>query len=160
MNTEPKPIPKVQHAEIERMQTLHHPTRVIIPFDEDNNFAATEVYIIQGKQGSINAASNEALGRLCSLLLRSIPYELAFEILTKQLQGIASGETSWEDGVMLRSSPDAISRALNNFEKRRQLKLQELQDEHKFVSLIAGNPCLPNVGLSNANDEAICESAP
>ena len=74
-----------------------------------------EVFISIGRSGKSVTAKAEAIGRLCSLLLRS---DVPVEQIIKQLDGI-SGENMIADGdSVTKSLPDAVAKVLHELYKK------------------------------------------
>jgi ribonucleoside-diphosphate reductase alpha chain len=87
-----------------------------ITINEDEN-GLCEIFTTIGKAGGNAAAQSEAISRLISLALRSgiDPYAIV-----KQLKGISGPNPTWEDGRLIRSTPDAIGKALDDYLKHRE----------------------------------------
>ena len=90
----------------ERVRTGHGNTFVTINLDQDNQ--PFEVFTTLGKAGSCDSAHLEAIARLVSLALRS---GVPAEEIVDQLQGITCHPV-WDQGVMVRSVPDALAQVL------------------------------------------------
>ncbi len=73
-----------------------------------------EVFAQLGKAGGCAASQTEAISRLVSLALRS---GIELEAVLKQLRGIRCPSPSWQDGGIVLSCPDAISRAIEKYLK-------------------------------------------
>lgn len=134
------PIPPAPHSKkhrpvvvqgiTSRVRTGHGNTYVTINFDEQGN--PFEVLIILGKAGSCDAANMEAIGRLISLALRNgIPAE---EIID-QLQGITCHPV-WDQGELVRSSPDAVALALKHHTKERPKEPTQTADTEFQLPLV------------------------
>jgi ribonucleoside-diphosphate reductase alpha chain len=81
-----------------------------------------EVFCSIGKSGYSTMADAEAIGRLCSLALRSgIP---ATEVAS-QLKGIGGSEPTFHNGSLIHSIPDAIAQVLENHTGRVEFKRQD-----------------------------------
>lgn len=82
-----------------------------------------EVFCSIGKSGYSTMADAEAIGRLCSLALRSgIP---ATEVAS-QLKGIGGSEPTFHNGSLIHSIPDAIAQVLENHTGKVNFKRQDL----------------------------------
>ena len=90
----------------ERVRTGHGNTFVTINLDQDNQ--PFEVFTTLGKAGSCDSAHLEAIARLVSLALRS---GVPAEEIVDQLQNITCHPV-WDQGVMVRSVPDALAQVL------------------------------------------------
>jgi len=73
-----------------------------------------EVFAQLGKAGGCAASQTEAISRLVSLALRG---GIDIEAILKQLRGIRCPSPSWQDGGIILSCPDAISRAVEKYLK-------------------------------------------
>ncbi len=96
----------------------------------EDDYGLCEVFTSLGKSGGNAAAQSEAIGRLISLALRS---GIDIQALIKQLKGITSANPVWHEGDLIRSTPDAIGRALERYAANHEGKQQELSldDEKK-----------------------------
>lgn len=90
----------------ERVRTGHGNTYVTINYDQEKQ--PFEVFTTLGKAGSCDSANLEAITRLVSLALRS---GVLAEDIVDQLQGITCHPV-WDQGVMVRSGPDALAQVL------------------------------------------------
>ena len=90
----------------ERVRTGHGNTFVTINLDQDSQ--PFEVFTTLGKAGSCDSAHLEAIARLVSLALRS---GVPAEEIVDQLQNITCHPV-WDQGVMVRSVPDALAQVL------------------------------------------------
>lgn len=107
---------KIPRPFITRGPTVRKKTNcgsLYITLNRDNTHGTFEVFAHLGKQGSCQAASNEALTRMISLSLRySVPVE---EIIT-QLRGIKCPHgISFPKEEATASCPDAIARVLEEY---------------------------------------------
>jgi len=103
---EPRERPQKIHGTTERVRTGHGNMYVTINVDEDNK--PFEVFGTLGKAGGCDSAQLEAISRLVSLALRS---GIDPHIVIDQLRGITCCP-AWDDGTLVRSSPDALALAL------------------------------------------------
>jgi ribonucleoside-diphosphate reductase alpha chain len=104
----PRERPVTMLGVTERIRTGHGNTYINITFDESNR--PFELFTTLGKAGSCDSANLEAVSRLVSLALRSgVPVTQIVE----QLQGITCHPV-WDQGVQIRSAPDAVAMALRN----------------------------------------------
>ena len=106
----PAPRPRVLHGFTQRYSTGHGAAYITI--NTDPRGSPFELFTAIGKAGGCDAALLEATSRLVTLALRSgvIPDEII-----SQLSGITCCPV-YDHGVMIRSAPDAIARALRIFE--------------------------------------------
>ena len=102
----PRERPLQMHGMTERVRTGHGNTYITINFDEENR--PFEVFTTLGKAGSCDSANLEAISRLVSLALRS---GIRADQVIEQLQGITCHPV-WDQGVQVRSAPDAVALAL------------------------------------------------
>ena len=90
---------------------------VFVTLNENDRQAPFEVFLNTGKCGSDLSADGEAIGRLCSLLLRipsPVPELERIELIIRHLLGIGgSRDASVAAGV--RSIPDALASALSQY---------------------------------------------
>jgi len=102
----PRQRPSVVKGVTERIRTGHGNVYITINFDESGR--PFEVFATLGKAGGCDSAQLEAISRMASLSLRSgiDPMEVV-----EQLRGITCCP-AWDDGVLVRSTPDAVALAL------------------------------------------------
>ena len=98
--------PRVVEGVTERFRTGHGNMYVTVNFDERGK--PFEIFVNLGKAGGCDSAQLEAVSRLASMALRSgiDPAEIIYN-----LNGITCCP-SWDDGVQIRSAPDAIAKML------------------------------------------------
>ena len=102
----PRDRPRTISGVTGRVRTGHGNMYVTVNFDDAGK--PFEVFANQGKAGGCDSAQIEAVSRLISLALRSgIPAEAIID----QMQGITCC-TAWDDGVNVKSGPDAIALTL------------------------------------------------
>lgn len=100
--------PKILEGFTQKVQTGVGTLYVTINEQNEKPF---EIFLKVGKSGGENSAYSEAIGRLASLSLRSgIPI---FGII-KTLKDISGSEFVWDEGVLIKSVPDALSKVLEN----------------------------------------------
>jgi len=116
----PRLRPLVTHGYTE--QILTGDGTLYVTLNEDD-YGLCEVFTSLGKSGGNAAAQSEAIGRLISLALRS---GIDIQALIKQLKGITSANPVWHEGDLIRSTPDAIGRALERYVANHEGKQQEL----------------------------------
>ncbi|MSQ13963.1 MAG: vitamin B12-dependent ribonucleotide reductase [Dehalococcoidia bacterium] len=103
----PRERPQVMRGLTERVRTAYGNMYVTITFDD--NGRPFEAFATLGKAGGTDSANLEAVARLVSMSLRS---GVAPEEVVEQLRGITS-EPVWDQGVLVRSAPDAVAIALS-----------------------------------------------
>lgn len=89
---------------------------VFVTINENGANRPFELFLNVGKCGSDVAADAEAIGRLCSLLLRlpsPIPEEKRIELIVNSLIGIGGNGDVLSGVKRIRSLPDAVACALN-----------------------------------------------
>jgi ribonucleoside-diphosphate reductase alpha chain len=103
-----------------------------------------EIFATIGKSGRSTTAKTEAIGRLVSLALRS---GVKVGEIVEQLKGIGGEHPVFQDGGLVLSIPDAISRVL---ERRFMKKNTPVQDKNK--SRLMGETC-PDCGQTISFEE-------
>ena len=88
---------------------------VRVSFLENEPF---EVFVTISKSGSAYYSLVEAIGRLCSLALRS---KVPLSEIIDQLRGISEGNRFYSEGEELRSLPDAVGFVLQEIKKKGEL---------------------------------------
>jgi len=116
----PRLRPRVTKGYTEQILTGDGTLYVTLNEDE---FGLCEVFTSLGKSGGNAAAQGEAIGRLISLALRS---GIDIKAIIRQLKGISSANPVWHDGDLIRSTPDAIGKALERYIADRDGTQQEL----------------------------------
>ncbi len=102
----PRERPRTIHGITERVRTGHGNMYVTVNFDEATK--PFEVFGTLGKSGGCDSAQLEAISRLVSLALRS---GIDPRNVIQQLRGITCCP-AWDNGTLVRSSPDAVALAL------------------------------------------------
>ncbi|MGC8810847.1 MAG: adenosylcobalamin-dependent ribonucleoside-diphosphate reductase, partial [bacterium] len=105
----PRPRPEITHGQTHKLKTGCGSLYVTINKDEEGIF---EVFALMGKSGGCAACQNETTGRLVSLALRS---GVDVVSIMQQLQGIRCPVPIWDNGSLVLSCSDAISRALQKY---------------------------------------------
>jgi ribonucleoside-diphosphate reductase alpha chain len=144
----PRSRPVMLRGMTEKMGTGCGSLYVTINQDEVGLF---EVFAQLGKAGGCAASQTEAISRLVSLSLRS---GIDIEAVLKQLRGIRCPSPSWQDGGIILSCPDAISRAVEKFLKVTQGR----EDGIKFTPQGTVGTC-PDCGepLENSEGCVVCK---
>ena len=91
---------------------------VYVTINENGNLEPFELFLNVGKAGSDIAADAEAIGRLCSLLLRipsPIPEDERVRLIIKHLSGIGGSRDTGFGANRVRSVADAVSIALKMY---------------------------------------------
>ena len=125
--------------------------------------APFEVFTTLGKAGGCDSANLEAISRLTSLALRS---GIRADQIVEELQGITCHPV-WDQGVQVRSAPDAVALALKRNvmgEATTEMDLKESYGEQLGLAMrSAGNgngggsrPACPECGSSTVFQEG-CE---
>lgn len=102
-----KERPHVINGKTTRVRTGHGNAFITVNSIDGKPF---ELFTNVGKAGEHDSASFEAISRLISLCLRA---GIEDEIIVKQLRGISCCPV-WDDGVLIKSVPDAISHVLSH----------------------------------------------
>ena len=95
-----------------RVRTGHGNMYITINFDETGR--PFEVFSTLGKAGGCDSAQLEGISRLASLAMRS---GVDIESIMQQLRGITCCP-AWDQGIMVRSAPDAVALALAKHAKK------------------------------------------
>jgi ribonucleoside-diphosphate reductase alpha chain len=89
-----------------------------VTLNESEESCPFELFLNAGKSGSDITADAQAIGRLCSLLLR-IPSPISqlkrIEIIIQHLSGISGSKNIEYGNESIRSIPDAIASALKQY---------------------------------------------
>ncbi|MBU1881266.1 vitamin B12-dependent ribonucleotide reductase, partial [bacterium] len=115
----PRKRPAVTRGMTERVNTGDGAIYITINEDE---YGMCEVFTSIGKAGGNMSAQAEAISRLISLALRAgiDPKEII-----KHLKGIAGPNPIWENGTLVTSGPDAIAKAMDRFQQRKENEQKE-----------------------------------
>ncbi len=154
----PRTRPSQMRGVTDRIRTGHGNTYITINFDDENK--PFEVFTTVGKAGSCDSANLEAITRLVSLALRSgIPTEQIVE----QLQGITCHPV-WDQGIQVRSTPDAVGIALRRHAVTAGTGMPELQGmygEQLGLPITAKTKTKGNGnGNGNGHDHAPTQACP
>ncbi len=104
-----------------------------------------EVFATIGKSGRSTTAKTEAIGRLVSLALRS---GVKVDKIVHQLKGIGGEYPIFQDGGLVLSIPDAISRVL----EKRYMTGENMIKSHKTEYSLMGEKC-PECGQTVSFEE-------
>jgi len=104
-----------------------------------------EVFATIGKSGRSTTAKTEAIGRLVSLSLRS---GVKVDKIVDQLKGIGGEHPVFQEGGLVLSIPDAISRVL----EKRYLKKEANKTLKKYGNSLLGETC-PDCGQTISFEE-------
>ena len=99
--------PAVLTGVTRRVRTGHGNMYITVTDNKDGR--PFEMFSTLGKAGGCDAAQHEAIGRLASLAMRS---GVDPDSVVESLRGITCCPT-WDDGVLVRSGPDAMAIALD-----------------------------------------------
>lgn len=124
------PRPRNVAGNTERFRTGHGNVYITVNRVEDKPF---EVFAGLGKTGECDGANTGAITRLISLALRS---GVPVEEIVDQLEGLTC-HPHWDDGVLVKSVPDAIAKSLLGD------KLYRVEDAAKAVESIINAPRCP-----------------
>ena len=116
----PRGRPQEMTGITERIRTGHGNMYITINFDEARS--PFEVFTTLGKAGGCDSAQLEAISRLVSLALRS---GVEIKEVVEQLRGITCCP-AWDNGVLVRSAPDAVALALERHAATDAVRQQEL----------------------------------
>ncbi|HEY4716637.1 MAG TPA: vitamin B12-dependent ribonucleotide reductase [bacterium] len=114
INLTPRPRPEAIQGATRRMTTGCGNLYITINRDKTGPF---EVFTSMGKAGGCATSQAEAIGRLISLSLRA---GVDPDHIIKQLAGVRCPAPAWENGEMVLSCADAISKALHKFLKEHE----------------------------------------
>ncbi|MBI3743775.1 MAG: TSCPD domain-containing protein [Chloroflexi bacterium] len=103
---QPRERPTIVAGMTHRVRSGHGNMYVTINFDSDGK--PFEIFSALGKSGGCDSAQLEAISRLVSLALRA---GVDIDAIVGQLRGITCCP-AWDDGIMVRSAPDAVALAL------------------------------------------------
>ena len=103
----PRARPRLIRGVTERVRTGHGNMYITINFDDETG-GPFELFSALGKAGGCDSAHLEAISRLVSLALRS---GIDPQDVIAHLRGITCCP-AWDDGTLVRSSPDAVALVL------------------------------------------------
>ncbi len=124
--------------------------KTFVTVNENGGSQPFEIFINTAKAGSETAAHSEAIGRLISYVLRiASPIEprKRLQIIMEQLGGIGGGRSLGFGPNRIRSLPDGIAKALDEYLYLRHWE-NEVSDEEKPLNM----PTLPLSGLALTNN--------
>ncbi len=99
-----------------------------VTINEDSDGRPFEVFVALGKTGGAAMADAEAIGRLCSLALRS---GIALKDIYKQLRGISSDRPLGLGANSVLSGPDAVAHVIKKYLEEKEGVQQSLDLEPK-----------------------------
>ena len=145
----PRTRPSVTIGETERIRTGCG--NLYVTINQDSR-ALFEVFSTLGHSGGCPSAQSEAISRLISLSLRS---GVKIESVIKQLAEIRCPSSSWDEGTLILSCPDAIGKALSRYIERHGI---EDSDEKPAMKSYFG--ICPDCGGQLVHEEGclICKS--
>jgi len=106
--TIPQELPSELEAKRYKLSTGHGSMYVNLSTHQGN---LVEIFANQGKAGGCDSALIEAITRLATLCLKG---GIESNVIANQLRGITCCP-AWDDGVLVKSGPDAIGIALQRF---------------------------------------------
>ncbi|MGC8764943.1 MAG: adenosylcobalamin-dependent ribonucleoside-diphosphate reductase [Brevinematia bacterium] len=111
--------PKALGGEIIKTKTGSGTLYTSIGFDE--NGLPIEIFINISKHGSEISAFSEALGRVISIALQS---GVSVSRIADTLVGITGDSTTWDNGRLIKSVPDAVGKILRDYARKLEDKLK------------------------------------
>jgi len=102
--------PRILNGTTHLVRTGHGNMYVTINCDSEGK--PFEVFGALGKAGGSDSAQLEAISRLTSLALRS---GIGADEIVEQLKGISDDSPAWDEGELVKSTPDAVAIALRNY---------------------------------------------
>tara|TARA_Y100000817_G_scaffold10542_2_gene8390 strand:- start:501 stop:2831 length:2331 start_codon:yes stop_codon:yes gene_type:complete len=127
--------PRVLNGTTHLVRTGHGNMYVTINCDQDGN--PFEVFGALGKAGGSDSAQLEAISRLVSLALRS---GIGADEIVEQLKGISDDSPAWDEGELVKSTPDAVAIALRNYVDGAREEENESWSLANIIGL-GGKPC-------------------
>ena len=115
-----------QRPEVLNGRTIKVPSpfgTVFVTLNEDGQGRPFEIFLNIGKCGSDIAADAEAIGRLCSLLLRlpsGVPEQQRIQFMAQHLTGIGGSRDIGIANGRIRSVPDAVAHALRLYLEQKE----------------------------------------
>jgi len=107
-----------------------------VTINKDEGGDTVEVFANIGKSGGDTAALAEAIGRLISISLQK---GVKQEEIAYTLMGITGSRPIWNEGVLVKSVPDAIGQALlGHFDKKKKEEKPDSSEEE--ISLAYSSP--------------------
>ena len=144
--------PRVMHGVTERIRTGHGTLYVTLNMDDEGH--PFELFSNLGKAGGCDSAQLEAISRLVSLALRS---GISPREVIDQLRGITCCPT-WDDGVQVRSAPDAVALALERHTGRDEPAPEE--QAHPYALQMGFFPTTNGNGSTNGQAKSSKQLCP
>lgn len=156
-----KPEPEPADTRIKRPgqltgKTLTTDTPIGTAFATINEIAPGvpfEVFLTASKAGSETAAMTEAIGRLCSYVLRidcGVPAQARLEVIVRQLENIGGGRSVGRGPTKVRSLPDGLARMLQRYllgpEDAEEPKQEQEQEQEQTNTNTAKGDLCPDCG--------------
>lgn len=112
--------PKSLRADIIKTKTGSGTLYTSVGLDESG--VPIEIFINISKHGSDVSAFSEALGRVISIALQN---GVGVEKMSETIIGITGDSSTWDNGKLIKSIPDAVGRILKDYADRLQDRVEE-----------------------------------